>query len=260
MLRHAQRIVELARQAPYVVGDLERAEAPWHAFRWVAWDDVLEGCRQRAKLAIHLHQQLPGRRGGWLQERHLTAAFAVWEQARAAARKRGGIMPAVDQIPLDDYRHAIETAPRRRRAHASSDEPVRATGGEPEFVEALDADPACAMREVPPPAQMQVVRYFALAVRTALEAHDLRAAQVANDAILRLAGEPEDDEGETEEATTEQTAPEEAAPEPPAQAADRDASPERPTTGAQEAGDAAATTPAGAVTDTRPLIDILLGR
>jgi hypothetical protein len=264
-LRHAQQIVDFARQVPFVSGDLERAEAPWHVFRWVAWDPRVDGCRQRAKLALHLRRHLAGQRGGWLQERDLTAAFGVWEQARAAARKRGGIMPAVDQIPLDDYRHAIETAPRKA---------ANAPAGEPANV--LDPGAVSAKREDPPASllvQMQIVRHFALALRTALDAGDLGAARVANDAILRLAGEAEDDAGRTDVATPEpqQTPSEQVTQEqaPPAQPAeqttaqqpapspDRAAPRERQTTGVHEVVDAGT---ARAVNDTRPLIDILLGR
>lgn len=269
VLRHAERIVQFAQQAPMAAGDLERAHAPWHVFRWVAWDSLVDGCRQRAKLAIHLHEQLAGRRGGWLQERHLTAAFALWEQAREAARKRGGIMPAVDQIPLDDYRRAIETASRRKKRAHAVDEPAPASDGAPELAEVLEPGAASAKREDPPPAsapaQMRVVHLLALAVKTALEVHDLRAAQVANDAILRLAGEPEDDKGEldegtSEQATSEQATSEQATPEQPAPSAERDTPPDRPTTGDHEAVGAAAPATATAATDTRPLIDILLAR
>ena len=60
-----------------------------------------------------------------LEERHLTAALAVWNDAVKAARLRGLITPKPDAIARERYEAAIEgarKAPQGRAVHAAGDE------------------------------------------------------------------------------------------------------------------------------------------
>lgn len=122
-LKTARRIDALSVM---VKGDLDAFEAPLHVYRWVAWAPpkgprrVKIPVHERLELVQHLRRTFErGSADGWFLEREHSAAFRVWMDACAAARKRGGIMPAADQIPAESYQEAIvASADRTRRPGA----------------------------------------------------------------------------------------------------------------------------------------------
>lgn len=189
--QHALRMVRLS---PTVIADLESEEAPLHVFRWVAWAATLTDQRRRTDLVIHLRRTIERPRNGWLEERHFYAAMEEWDQARSAARKRGGIMPAVHEIPLEAYRTAIEGVTRNERVRrpetetgATATESVEA-GSEPSTQEIDDegAPEEAPISDREPRGREHVLRLLSDAVRVALASQDVEAADVANDAISRL--------------------------------------------------------------------------
>ena len=100
----------MAKLPPYVIMDLEQEQAPKSVFRWVTGGAAATMQRRRAELAIHLRRVIERPLGGWLEERHLSAALAVVEAEVAAARKRGGIARSVKDIPVEAYQAAIDAA------------------------------------------------------------------------------------------------------------------------------------------------------
>lgn len=106
--------------------DLDALEAPKHVYRWVAWapEDgptrLRTPAQERSELVQHLRRTFErGDEDGWFSEPELSAAQRVWLAEVEAARKRGGIMPAADQIPPERYMEAITASasrPQRRSA------------------------------------------------------------------------------------------------------------------------------------------------
>jgi hypothetical protein len=181
-LRHAKRIMKLAVTVQL---DLERAQAPWHVFRWVACARNMTEQDQRRHLVLHLHKHLPRRRDGWLQEPQVAAAFRWWLQAREAKRKKGGIMPMVHEIPLEDYVCAIESA--RRGPSTPRDEPVNLAAelDDQEHTDEQELPPAMTGRETTA-GRDRVLHHLAMAVKAALAERDIEAAEAAADALVRL--------------------------------------------------------------------------
>lgn len=93
--------------------DLEQEQAPKSVFRWVTGGAAATMQRRRAELAIDLRRVIERPLGGWLEERHLSAALAVVEAEVAAARKRGGIARSVKDIPVEAYQAAIHAATKK---------------------------------------------------------------------------------------------------------------------------------------------------
>lgn len=194
---HAARMVRLSLT---VIADLESEEAPFHIFRWVAWGATLTEQRRRTDLVIHIRRSIERPKNGWVEERHCAAAMDAWDHARSNARKRGGIMPAVHEIALEVYRAAIEGAKRPPRTRGPTAEAVPATteleAAEGGAAEPAEREPDDSGEEEPvsrPHAQGRdhVLRLLSDAVRAALAAQDVEAADAANDAISRLCGRGE---------------------------------------------------------------------
>lgn len=102
--------------------DLDALEAPKHVYRWVARAPakgptrVYTPTHARAELVLHLRRTFErGDEDGWFLERELGAAMRVWMDAVQAARSRGLIMPAADQIPPERYMEAIVASASRPR-------------------------------------------------------------------------------------------------------------------------------------------------
>lgn len=125
-----------------------------------------------------------------MEERHFFAALAEWDKARNAARKRGGIMPAVNEVPIDVYRTAIEGAKKKPAASSLNTEvPEGASVGDDEIEELLD-EPEGEPSPTPKPLGREyVLRLLSDVVRAAIAAQDIVAADIANDAISRLCQE-----------------------------------------------------------------------
>ena len=110
-------------------------------------------------------------------------------------------MPAAHQIPLDVYRTAIDGAQKAGRAQSPAPETaalvaeIAAECGEPAEDEPADeleedeeeVEPISA-RQILLQGRDHVLRLLSDAVRAALAAQDMEAADVANDAISRLCG------------------------------------------------------------------------
>jgi hypothetical protein len=120
----ARRVAERMTRLPaMVIVDLELAEAPYHVFRWVACGANRTPQRRRADLVLHLRRSIERPLNGWLEERHLSAALRVLEEAANAVRRHGGyVVPGVQDIALDEYRAAIVGATKNKRASASESE------------------------------------------------------------------------------------------------------------------------------------------
>lgn len=189
----AQRMVRLS---PTIVADLESEEAPVHVFRWVAWAATLTEQRRRTDLVVHLRRSIERPRNGWLQERHFYAALDVWDQARSAARKRGGIMPAVHEIPDDTYRTAIEGARRRPRSQETEMAMAEsaAVTADSAAAESSAFEPDDETEEAPISTRQplkgrdHVLRVLSDTAREAIAADDKEAADAANSAISWLCG------------------------------------------------------------------------
>jgi hypothetical protein len=208
---HAKRMVGLP---PMVIVALEREEATTHAFRWVAWGATPTDQRRRSDLVIHLRRSIQRPRNGWFKDRHFVAALSAWDEARREARKRGGIPPTYDQIPLETYRAAVEGAQKLHRMRSPELETTATAGEESgelsaaegedddneedgedddneEDGEGIDEEPI-STRQLQ--GRGHVLRHLSHAVRAALAANDTEAADVANDAISRLCGGRDDSE------------------------------------------------------------------
>jgi hypothetical protein len=108
--------------------DLDAIEAPQHVYRWVAWAPakgprrLYTPVRERVELVQHLRQTFErGSEDGWFLEREHSAALRVWMDACAVARKRGGIMPAADEIPAERYMEAILASAERPRRESGAE-------------------------------------------------------------------------------------------------------------------------------------------
>ena len=112
----------MAKLPPYVIMDLEQEQAPKSVFRWVTGGAAATMQRRRAELAIHLRRVIERPLGGWLEERHLSAALAVVEAEVAAARKRGGIARSVKDIPVEAYQAAIDAATKTSQGQGTEAE------------------------------------------------------------------------------------------------------------------------------------------
>jgi hypothetical protein len=202
-LDHSKRMVGLP---PMVIVDLERDEAPVHVFRWVAWGASPAEQRRRKDLVIYLRRAIARPRNGWFRERHFAAALAEWDRGRSEARKRGGIPPTHEQIPLDTYRAVIDAArkqPRTRSPEIEMSEEGE-EGCESSMPEDEDEDDDeddddehehddDQIEEEPISTRQSsgrehVLRHLSDAVRAAIAADDMEAAEAANDAISRLCG------------------------------------------------------------------------
>ncbi|MFT3764763.1 MAG: hypothetical protein QM820_04495 [Minicystis sp.] len=181
----AKRMVELPA---WVIVDLEQEQAPKSVFRWVTGGAEPTMQRRRAELAIHLRRVIARPLGGWLEERHLSAALAVVEAEVAAARKRGGIARGVKEIPLDAYQAAIDAATKTPRGQGSDteledaldldDEPEAPDGktNEEERAEAESEEGQPPVSEPLPTGRTRVLRQLSDAIGLALEAGDMEAA------------------------------------------------------------------------------------
>lgn len=190
----------MVRLPPMIVVDLEREEAPVRVFRWVSYGASHTDQRRRTDLALHLRRSIERPRNGWVFERPLGAALAEWDRVRSEARKRGGIMPAHNQIPLEAYRAAIEGARKPKRAR--SPETETAAEGEPSE-QALEDDSESEGdgedegedegEEEPVSTRhlkglRHVLQVLANTARKAIAAEDMEAADAANNAIEWLCG------------------------------------------------------------------------
>jgi hypothetical protein len=192
---HATRMVHLH---PMVIVDLEREEAPIHLFRWVAKVTKVSEQRRRTDLVIHLRRSIERPRNGWMDDWHCNAAMDAWDGVREEARKRGGIMAAVHEIPIEVYRAAIDAAKTRRTRGAEPEVSATETEsaaecGEPadpedELEEDEEEEEPISARQVLLLGRDHVLRLLSDAVRAALAAQDMEAADAANDAISRLCG------------------------------------------------------------------------
>lgn len=182
-----QIALRMVRLSPTVVTDLESEEAPIHVFRWVAWASTLTDQRRRTDLVVHLRRTIERPRNGWLEERHFYAALDVWDQARGAARKRGGIMPAAQEIPLEAYRAVLDGARKRPR---SPEAEMAATeseeGGEVPVDEKIEEEPISTRQLLK--GRDHVLRVLSDTARAAIAADDKEAADAANTAISWLCG------------------------------------------------------------------------
>jgi hypothetical protein len=178
----ALRMVKLS---PIVVLDLNAEEAPIHVFRWVSWAKGPAAQRRRTDLAVHLRRTIERRRNGWLEERHLTAALAVWEAAVADARARGLVTPRPDAVPAGRYQKAIDAARKGTRGPSPplGDElaPVDVTGGETMQEVAGDRTPTEER-----PSRTKTLSNLTAAMASALADGDMEAARVAHEAIGKL--------------------------------------------------------------------------
>lgn len=197
---HALRMVRLSAT---VVTDLETEEALTHVFRWVAWASSSTEQRRRTDLVIHLRHSIERKRNGWLDVPHWTAAMDAWDQARSEVRKRGGIMPAVFEVPLGVYRAAVEGARKQPQA-APESEPTETAADEdvdPGTGEAVDGDDEeesddesvdedesdnepSSIRQLR--GRDRVLRVLSDTARSAIASKDLEAADTANQAISLL--------------------------------------------------------------------------
>jgi hypothetical protein len=174
----AQHIIQLSVM---VVADLEAEEAPIHVFRWVAWASGATAQRRRTDLVLHLRRALERSRNGWLEERHLTAALAVWESAIQSTRLRGLIAPRPEGVPIERYRDAVDAA--RKRSRLAREEPLDAAPGLPKAA----APPLLDTADAPADAKRAaVLQHLTAGLVEAVGAGDFEAARAANDAITKL--------------------------------------------------------------------------
>jgi hypothetical protein len=153
----------LIRLPVAIVIVLERNEAPFSIFRWVAW--ARGPAAQQARLEFVLHcQHARLSRGGWLPEAALGAAFQLWLAVVDEAHRRGLAAPRPDAIPWADYHKAIVERPKGRRRQA----PLVAPDAERAAEERARAEPAAAVAESPPAASNA---WTVLMVATDLAAH-----------------------------------------------------------------------------------------
>jgi hypothetical protein len=167
--------VHIVQLSAMISADLEAEEAPVHVFRWVAWAKGATAQRRRADLVLHLRRALERARNGWLEERHLTAALAMWDAATEGARSRGLIAPRPEGLPVEQYREAILAARKRARASEALAESPEAPPVRPERAEA----PAEGARAT-------VLQHLSNGLVAAAGAGDLEAARAANEAISKL--------------------------------------------------------------------------
>ncbi|APR88230.1 hypothetical protein A7982_13579 [Minicystis rosea] len=195
----------MVRLPAMVLLDLERAEAPKFVFRWVAWAANHTMQRRRTDLVLYLRRSIERRLNGWFEERHLTAAMAALEAARDEARRRGGIMPAVDQIPVEVYRAAVEGAAKNKRqrrlepeleAAIEQDEPLSSDdeddgahgGGGDDNSGEDDEHEAVPISERILRGRGRILRRLSDAVGEALAVQDVEAAEAINNTIALLCG------------------------------------------------------------------------
>lgn len=114
-----------------VKADLEKARAPMHVFRWVAWAPTgrLAAQRQRADLALHIHRTFACKLDGWFGERQHRAALEAWVQASVEAREQRHVELKIEEVPVDVYEAALETVPKRVRRAAPPPHPAPVVDG-----------------------------------------------------------------------------------------------------------------------------------
>jgi hypothetical protein len=216
--RKARRVAERMTRLPaMVIVDLELAEAPYHVFRWVACGANRTPQRRRADLVLHLRRSIERPLNGWLEERHLSAALRVLEEAANAVRRRGGyVVPGVQDIALDEYRAAVAGATKNKRASASENESdalldvvtdealeLDTELGDSEQADDDDhaddegadkngeedtADEAPVSEQVPT-GRGRILRALADVVRVAIRSRDIEAAHALSDTLSLLCGE-----------------------------------------------------------------------
>lgn len=177
----AERMVKLP---PYVIMDLEQEQAPKSVFRWVTGGAAATMQRRRAELAIHLRRVIERPLGGWLEERHLSAALAVVEAEVAAARKRGGIARSVKDIPVEAYQAAIGAATKTSQvqgAEAELEDALELDGeGETDEEEGAEeegeAEERAPVSKPLPTGRARVLRQLSDVIDVAVQAGDIEAA------------------------------------------------------------------------------------
>ena len=92
---------------PLLVEQLERADAPLHIWRWVAWGRHQPERHLRLELALYLRKE--SERGGWrwLRDREKGIVLRHYREVCAAARSLGQREPFVTSIPRLNYEAAI---------------------------------------------------------------------------------------------------------------------------------------------------------
>lgn len=179
----------MAKLPPYVIMDLEQEQAPKSVFRWVTGGAAATMQRRRAELAIHLRRVIERPLGGWLEERHLSAALAVVEAEVAAARKRGGIARSVKDIPVEAYQAAIDAATKTSQgqgAEAELDDALELDGegggndGETDEEEGAEeegeAEERAPVSKPLPTGRARVLRQLSDVIDVAVQAGDIEAA------------------------------------------------------------------------------------
>ena len=168
----------LVRMSPMVVLNLQAEEAPLHVFRWVSEAHGAAEQRRRTDLAVHLRRSMERRRNGWLEERHLTAALAVWDEAVMAARSKGLISPRPDAAVA-----AARKAPRGRADHPAGNElPMGSAEAAPTADERAPDKPDGVL----PPARASTLRELTAVLDRALAQGDIESARVTHETIGRL--------------------------------------------------------------------------
>ena len=179
----------MAKLPPYVIMDLEQEQAPKSVFRWVTGGAAATMQRRRAELAIHLRRVIERPLGGWLEERHLSAALAVVEAEVAAARKRGGIARSVKDIPVEAYQAAIDAATKTsqvQETEAELDDAIELDGegegndGETDEEEGAEeegeAEERAPVSKPLPTGRARVLRQLSDVIDVAVQAGDIEAA------------------------------------------------------------------------------------